>query len=292
MAAVYREYDPATLARLQDVLRGMLDDFAALCAKHGIRWWTDAGTTIGALRDGGMIPWDDDIDLCMVRKDYERFLVLAEKELGDRYYVLDATRFPAYPLPTARLCLRGTKFREEAMRGVDAPFGIFLDLYAFDNLADDPREARRQWRKAWFWGKLRILRAVRSPVLYFGGPKAALVRAACFFGHYVLALLFSAEFLRDRAMRWARMCENRETERVFFPFAPVPFRNDIRLDELFPTETVPFDGRTVRVARGADAFLRTEFGAYMVPPPPEKRHNHPPLELDFGPCGGPTGATA
>ena len=283
MSASYREYDLATLVRLQDVLRGMLDDFSALCAKHDIRWWTDAGTTIGALREGGMIPWDDDIDLCLARGEYERFLSLAEEELGDRYYVLDATRFPDYPLPTARLCLRGTKFREEAMLGIDAPFGIFLDLYAFDNLADDPREARRQWRRAWLWGKLRILHAVRSPVLYFGGPKAALVRIACFFGHYVLRTLFSGDFLRRRAERWARLYDGRETKRLFFPFAPVPFRNDILVDEIFPTRAVSFDGRTVQVARGADAFLRKEFGDYMVPPPQEKRHNHPPAELDFGP---------
>lgn len=292
MSASYREYDPATLARLQDVLRGMLDDFSALCAKHDIRWWTDAGTTIGALREGGMIPWDDDIDLCLARGEYERFLSLAEEELGDRYYVLDATRFPDYPLPTARLCLRGTKFREEAMLGIDAPFGIFLDLYAFDNLADDPREARRQWRRAWLWGKLRILHAVRSPVLYFGGPKAALVRIACFFGHYVLRMLFSGDFLRRRAERWARLYDGRETKRLFFPFAPVPFRNDIPVDEIFPTRAVPFDGRTVQVARGADAFLRKEFGDYMVPPPPEKRHNHPPAELDFGPFGADGGRRA
>lgn len=285
MASLYRDYDSATLARLQSILLGMLDDFAALCNRHGLQWWTDAGTTIGALRNGGMIPWDDDIDLSMTRKDFNRFLALAETELGDRYYVLDSKRFPEYPLPTARLCLRGTKFREESMKGIDAPFGIFLDLYAFDNLADDPVEARRQWKKAWFWGKLRILRAVRSPVLYFGGPKAALVRTACFFGHYVLKALFSASFLRDKAMYWARLHENDETKRVFFPFAPVPFRNDIAIADVFPTRTVAFSGRSVQVANGADAFLRKEFGDYMTPPPPEKRHNHPPLELDFGPYG-------
>ncbi len=285
MAALYRDYDPATLRRLQDVLRGMLDDFSALCARHSIPWWTDAGTTIGALREGGMIPWDDDIDVCLLRKDYDRLLSLAEQELGGRYYVLDAERFPDYPLMTARLCLRGTKFREECMRGVDAPFGIFLDIYCFDNLADDPREARRQWRRAWLWGKLMVLRRVRSPGLYFGGPKAALVRAACFIGHYALRILFSRRFLYRQALRWARLHESDKTERVFYPFAPVPFRNDIRVDDIFPTQTVPFDGRTVQVARGADAFLRKEFGDYMVPPPPEKRHNHPPGELDFGACG-------
>ena len=282
MAALYHEYDPATLARLQNVLRGMLREFAALCAKHGIRWWTDAGTTIGALREGGMIPWDDDIDICLMRREYERLLSLVEEELGDRYYVLDPSRFPNYPLETARICLRGTKFREECMKGVDAPFGIFLDIYCFDNLADNPKEAHRQWYRAWFWNKLAILRTVRSPVLYFRGPKATLVRIVCFIVHYALRL-FPLDFLNRRAERWARSHEGEETERAFYPFAPLPFRHAIRVDDIFPTLSVPFDGQTVEVARGADAFIRSRFGDYMVPPPPEKRHNHPPLELDFGP---------
>ena len=285
MSSLYKAYDPATLKRLQGVLLEMLDDFIALCAKHGLRWWTDAGTTIGALREGGMVPWDDDIDLCFLRKDYDRFLELVEKEWGGKYYILDADRFPAYPMMTARMCLRGTKFREECMRGLDAPFGIFLDLYCYESLDGDPKAARRQWGRAWFWGKLMVLRAVRSPVLYFGGVKAALVRAACLVGHYALRLLTTQAFLHRRAKHWGRLCEGRATERVFFPFASKPFVNDIRLDEIFPTREVPFDGRTVNVPKGADAYLRKEFGDYMVRPPEEQRHNHPPAELDFGGFG-------
>ena len=285
MSAGYKDYDPATLKRLQGVLLGMLDDFIALCDKHGLRWWSDAGTTIGALREGGMIPWDDDIDLCLVREDYDRFLELVEAELGDKYYVLDADRFPAYPMMTARLCLRGTKFREECMKGLDAPFGIFLDLYCFDHLADDPKEARRQWGRAWFWGKLMVLRAVRSPVLYFGGFRASLTRTMCFFAHYALMLCTTRGFLHRQAKRWARLHAGETTDRVFYPFSPVPFRNDIRISDLFPTREMPFDGRTMRIPAKALEFLSKEFGDVMIPPPPEKRHNHPPLELDFGGYG-------
>lgn len=285
MGSFYREYDPATLKRLQRVLLSMLDDFIALCDKHGLKWWTEAGTTIGAIREGGMIPWDDDIDLCLLREDYDRFLELVEKELGDKYYVLDAERYPAYPLMTARLCLRGTKFREECMKGIDAPFGIFLDLYCYDRLADDPKEARRQWKWAWFWAKLMVLRAVRSPVLYVDGWKAALVRAACFIGHYALRLGTTQGFLHRKTKKWLRLCDGRKTDRAFYPFGPRPFVNYLRLDEIFPAKAMPFDGRMVNVPNGADACLRREFGDYMVRPAPEKRHNHPPAELDFGGYG-------
>lgn len=285
MSEVYRDYDPATLKRLQKVLLEMLDDFAALCDKHGLRWWAYFGTAIGALRDGGMLPWDDDIDLCLVREDFEKLLAAVESEMGDKYYVLDAERFPAYPLMTARMCLRGTKFREECMKGVDAPFGMFLDLYCFDHLSDDPREAHRQWGRAWFWGKMLVLRTVRSPVLYFRGLRAVLTRTASVFIHYALRLFTTQKFLYCRAQHWARLCQNRKTERVFYPFAQIPFRTSSLVDEVFPTREVPFSGRSIRVTRDADAALRKIFGDYMVPPPPEARHNHPPMELDFGAFG-------
>ena len=85
MAASYHDYDPATLARLQALLHEMLADFDALCHKHGLHYFAGGGTAIGALRHGGMIPWDDDIDLNFLRADYERFLEVAEKEYGDKY---------------------------------------------------------------------------------------------------------------------------------------------------------------------------------------------------------------
>ena len=291
MSTLYRAYDPAVLKRLQRVQLAMLDDFIALCEKHGIRWWIDFGSAIGALRHGGMVPWDDDIDIGMLREDFEKFLEVSEAEMGDKYYVLDAKRFPEYPLMTARWCLRGTKFREECMAGVDAPFGIFLDLYCYECLADDPKAARRQWWHAWFWGKLMVLRGVGSPVLYFGGIRAALTQAVCRTVHWALRLLVRPETLYRKALGWARKYKGEETERVFYSFSPTPFLDSIRVDEIFPTVEAPFDGRTVRLQRGADAFLRQGYGDYMTPPPPEGRHNHPPLELDFGGYGGDAGAS-
>ena len=165
MAASYHDYDPATLARLQALLHEMLADFDALCHKHGLHYFAGGGTAIGALRHGGMIPWDDDIDLNFLRADYERFLEVAEKEYGDKYYVVNARKYPDYPLMTTRWCLRGTVFREECFRDLDVPLGIFLDIYFFDPIPDDEAKARRQWRRAWLWGKLMILRQTMTKVI-------------------------------------------------------------------------------------------------------------------------------
>ena len=82
-----KTYDPEVLDRLQIIEKTMFRDFIALCEKHDIKYFVIAGTAIGTMRDHDMIPWDDDIDVGMLRRDYEKFLKIAPKELGEKYLV-------------------------------------------------------------------------------------------------------------------------------------------------------------------------------------------------------------
>ena len=69
------------LRQAQLVMLRILRVFDAICTKHSLTYWLDAGTLLGAARHGGFIPWDDDIDVMMPLSDYEKFCTLAEKEL-------------------------------------------------------------------------------------------------------------------------------------------------------------------------------------------------------------------
>ena len=64
-------YEPETLKKIQEEILSILDDFLAICREHHLEYYGIAGTGIGAIRHGGFIPWDDDIDLAMPRADYE-----------------------------------------------------------------------------------------------------------------------------------------------------------------------------------------------------------------------------
>ena len=61
--------------------------FIELCERHGLTYYTFSGTLIGAVRHKGFVPWDDDIDIVMLRRDYDRFVEIAEKELEEPYFL-------------------------------------------------------------------------------------------------------------------------------------------------------------------------------------------------------------
>ena len=82
-----KEYDDKTLASLHEVELEIFDEFVRICKKHKLEYFMTGGTMLGAIRHEGFIPWDDDIDLGMMRKDYDLFIQYAKEELDEKYYL-------------------------------------------------------------------------------------------------------------------------------------------------------------------------------------------------------------
>ena len=70
---------------IKEELLSIYQAFAAVCEKHGLKYWVAFGTMLGAVRHNGFIPWDDDFDVFMLREDYEKFLTVADKELPEYF---------------------------------------------------------------------------------------------------------------------------------------------------------------------------------------------------------------
>lgn len=279
----FKEYDDFTLKRIQEVELEILKDFMDICDRHGLDYFGIAGTGIGALRHHGFIPWDDDIDVAMPRDDFEKLLPLVEKEMGDKYLIMNAERYPNYPLMTTRMTMRETKFKEEALKNIDAPLGIFLDLYPLDKVSDNPKEARRQARDAWFWSKILILRSIPFPMLGFSGWKAKIIHAICGLAHLVLSILHVPKTWIYKKAYEAETRSNHytKTKNLDFFCDTTPYMNLYAVKDIYPLRKLPFEDVELNFPHNLHNNLTGMYGDYMQLPPEEKRKNHYPYELEF-----------
>ncbi len=123
------------ICRIQKIELEMLRYFDEICRKHALTYYVCGGTLLGAVREGGFIPWDDDIDLMMPRKDYEWLLQHREEILNDKYFLYDyridekennPRRIPALCDKSMKVRLtKGNKEREQY---------ILLDIFILDGM--------------------------------------------------------------------------------------------------------------------------------------------------------------
>ena len=279
----YKEYDDITLKKIQNVELEILKDFMDICDRHKLDYFGIAGTGIGALRHQGFIPWDDDIDVAMPREDFEKLLRLVEKEMGDKYLIMNTERYPNYPLMTTRMTMRGTSFKEEALKDIDAPLGIFLDLYPLDKVSDNPKEARKQARDAWFWSKILILRSIPFPMLGFSGWKAKVIHAVCGLAHLFLKACHVPKMWIYKKAYEAETRSNHyaKTKNLNFFCDTTPYMNLYAVKDIYPLRKLPFEDTKLNFPHNLHNNLTGMYGDYMQLPPEEKRKNHYPYELKF-----------
>ena len=114
-------------SEIKEHLLEMLVEFAEFCDKNGLRYYLSGGTLLGAVRHKGFIPWDDDVDLMMPRKDYENLLYLWH---DDRYCLSSCEKNRDYNTPFARIWDTTTKLRWTVIN--EKEIGVFMDIFPLD----------------------------------------------------------------------------------------------------------------------------------------------------------------
>lgn len=127
----------------------LLVEFQSVCRKYGLRYFAYGGTLLGAIRHQGFIPWDDDIDVLMLRKDYDEFVKVAEKEFRHPYFFQteDTDRFSARGHAQIRNTLTTGILKSEEEFRFTFNQGIFLDVFVLDNVPEDEQERLEFYRK-------------------------------------------------------------------------------------------------------------------------------------------------
>jgi lipopolysaccharide cholinephosphotransferase len=240
----------------QLVMLRVLRIFDATCRELGLKYWLDSGTLLGALRHGGFIPWDDDLDVAMMLEDYQKFLAQAPALLPADLFLQHRGSDPDYDLPFAKLMDRYSLLDPPDGAKSACMSGIFIDIQPMDTFTCRQRKHRK------------LLYALKGD---YGSPdptrslprriKRALLglfRA----GSRVLGLdkaLFLA--LAKGEGRW--VAYDLSFQRWWPSFHEV--------DTVFPLGDIYFEGFEFPAPAKVDTYLRAQFGDYRELPPPEQR---------------------
>lgn len=283
--SVEHAYTPEELRNLQLVELDILKKFDYICKKHDLTYFGMYGTALGAVRHQGIIPWDDDIDVCMPRADYEKLMEIIDDELAqfeEGYTFISAERSKYYPFMTGRIMRDGTEFRTKSLKNVKCEFGMFLDIFPFDNVPDNEWQRRRQFVSCWIWEKMMILRNLTIPNLHFRDFRRYIIFAICILAQLPLKL-FPRKFLFRRAKKAATRYQHVETRRMAYTFGLYISTNMYDKEDFYPLQWVPFEDTRLPIPKETPMMLATIFGDdYMTPLPEGQRSFIVPYSLDFG----------
>ena len=231
------------------------------CVRHEITYYLCGGTLLGAVRHGGFIPWDDDIDIYMPRDDYERFIGLFTSVSG--FKVLDFQHSAGYYLPFAKVCDDRTVVKETLVEDVPE-CGVYIDVFPLDGLSNDFKIAKKVLMRNAFYMKINSVLSLKKSKVK--DCKSAVKR--------IMQVMLPQKLVVQTIVRNARRYKYKESDFVGVAFGFYGVR-EVLSKEIFASRVeIKFEGRSFYAPVGTDQYLTALYGDYMQPPPLEKQVTH------------------
>ncbi|MGI6007475.1 MAG: LicD family protein [Ruminococcus sp.] len=275
-----RKYTQGELARIQKLGMETLGEFIRICEKYGLTYFVISGTAIGAVRHRGFIPWDDDMDVGMLREDYDRFVEAAPEELKGRYEFYSASIQKQVQGFYLQMFPKGSVFMTRKNARWPLHPGIKLDIFPYDNVPEKGRERAMLYRRLRFWNRLYIIKNTRVPQLDGKGWKNRLIKAACLASYVILRTGPSLDFIVGQYEKLMRSFQGKSEYYTILDDMD-PDRWVIKKSELYPLERGSFGPLTVNLPAKNDDMLRRQYGDYMKFPPESQRGGHDIVQLVF-----------
>ena len=248
------------LQQAQIVMLRLLENLDYICKQNNISYWLDGGTLLGAVRHHGFIPWDDDIDIGMMRNDFKRFLEVAPNYLSDDIF-LQTRDNDLYFNITVQAKLRDTKsllIEKSETTGEKFHQGIFLDIFAYDYLPTN------SLKRTFYKGiTKKLCKLQRTKMMY---PKRFTSDLQYIFFHR----FFSMKLLQKWVDALITYINKSNNEIIGFGLDST-LKRIYQKDLFFPLSQVRFENKKFPAPKDTDYYLKTTYGDYNQLPPKSVR---------------------
>lgn len=261
------------LRKLQLTQLEILKVIDRICREHGISYSLYAGTLLGAVRHQGFIPWDDDLDICMSRSEYNRFLKVWEQTQHDGYMLQNKENSPDFTQSFSKIRKLDTTYRMKVDLGREYYQGIFVDIFPIDRIPEG-KMAQRLFRLQCMLYQLYTRE--------FVPPKSSTAVKTVSQAILLLTPEKCRPALREKLLeRITRHADDKALPAIAIETMGT-------LHTLYPADMLddyvclPFEDGRFQCFAAWDEHLKRKFGNYMQLPPEEERTwRHPPIKMDF-----------
>ena len=267
------------LMRLHSVLVYITQEIDRVCRGNGIKYSLIGGSLLGSVRHGGFIPWDDDMDIAMLRDDFEHFISVCEAGgLKPEFDLQTNTNDKGYVYGHAKVLLRGTHLVQFGHERTSYRKGIFVDIFPFDTIPNGWFLCQLHKKKDYFCKKLlrQKLNIADDPSW---GPKEKIVYRCVSLASKLFSQDYLVRTLNKNMTRYRKSVSDNITNLCGY----YGYEKETVPRRLFDSvEDCEFEGALFSRISAYDEYLKHIYGDYMQLPPEEKRRTHGFQKLDFG----------
>ena len=243
-----------------------------ICENENLRYSLIGGTLLGAVRHKGFIPWDDDIDIVMPRKDYETFIdycVHNSTELP--FYIVSSKTNKNYGYLFAKACAKGTTIEEVHGNRYQCNLGVYVDIFPVDGLGVSFEEAKKTYAKTTFKRELLVASNWKE---FFRSKTRAIYFEPIRYAFYLMSRLVNVNKLINKI---DEICKKKDfdSSKYVGVVCGVYRRKEIMKKDVFAEyEKIEFEGLKVNALKNSKEYLSNIYGDYMKLPPKEKQFSH------------------
>lgn len=272
------EYTKEILENLHRIQLDILQVVIKLCDEHKIVYFSMGGTTLGAIRHSGIIPWDDDIDIGMLREDYEKFLMLARTNLPEGYVLQHFSTEKNCPTYFAKVRKKNTLFVEEYMDDLDIEKGIYIDIKPLDYVPNNKMKFKLYRAKVRIAEQFFLAKILNKTGRYHSTWCKYLLRMLC----RKILYLGMKPFNREKLFLFL---ENNLIQNKYEKSNMVSFRGEWKTlaekNDYLPVKSHAFNGIQICIPGNAEKILIKQFGKNYLEPKELVKNGHRPIRIKY-----------